>query len=137
MPTTIASTRAQGFRAADASTSRAAGGTPAPRHMVVTPAAREGSWTLPTIDTKQSIRSLLGPIGPVVVFGPNNFPLAFNSASGGDFAAAHPQHIPAGEQRPLPRLVRLEQDLLRSGTVQLDHARRPAPRAGFLEAVDH
>jgi NADP-dependent aldehyde dehydrogenase len=30
----------------------------------------------------------LGPIGPVIVFGPNNFPLAFNSASGGDFAAA-------------------------------------------------
>ncbi|MCA9267118.1 MAG: aldehyde dehydrogenase family protein, partial [Planctomycetales bacterium] len=27
-------------------------------------------------------------IGPVVVFGPNNFPLAFNSAAGGDFAAA-------------------------------------------------
>src|SRR6185369_4183590 len=25
---------------------------------------------------------------PVIVFGPNNFPLAFNSASGGDFAAA-------------------------------------------------
>jgi alpha-ketoglutaric semialdehyde dehydrogenase len=51
-------------------------------------AAREGSWALPTIDTKQNIRSMLGPIGPVVVFGPNNFPLAFNSASGGDFAAA-------------------------------------------------
>jgi alpha-ketoglutaric semialdehyde dehydrogenase len=27
-------------------------------------------------------------IGPVCVFGPNNFPLAFNSVSGGDFAAA-------------------------------------------------
>lgn len=51
-------------------------------------AAREGSWTLPTIDTKNNIRSMLGPIGPVVVFGPNNFPFAFNSASGGDFAAA-------------------------------------------------
>ncbi|MEX2173967.1 MAG: aldehyde dehydrogenase (NADP(+)) [Pirellulaceae bacterium] len=51
-------------------------------------AAREASWTMPTIDTKQNIRSLLGPIGPVAVFGPNNFPLAFNSASGGDFAAA-------------------------------------------------
>ena len=31
---------------------------------------------------------MLGPIGPVAVFGPNNFPFAFNSASGGDFAAA-------------------------------------------------
>ncbi len=51
-------------------------------------AAREGSWSMPTIDTKNNIRSMLGPIGPVVVFGPNNFPLAFNSASGGDFAAA-------------------------------------------------
>jgi NADP-dependent aldehyde dehydrogenase len=51
-------------------------------------AAREGSWATPTIDTKNNIRSMLAPIGPVVVFGPNNFPLAFNSASGGDFAAA-------------------------------------------------
>ena len=51
-------------------------------------AARDGSWAMPTIDTKQNIRSVLEPIGPVVVFGPNNFPFAFNSASGGDFAAA-------------------------------------------------
>ncbi|MDA0833835.1 MAG: aldehyde dehydrogenase (NADP(+)) [Planctomycetota bacterium] len=51
-------------------------------------AAREGSWSLPTIDTKANIRSYLGPIGPVAVFGPNNFPFAFNSSAGGDFAAA-------------------------------------------------
>src|SRR5690349_10287933 len=51
-------------------------------------AAREGAWALPTIDAKNNIRSMYGPIGPVAVFGPNNFPLAFNSASGGDFAAA-------------------------------------------------
>jgi alpha-ketoglutaric semialdehyde dehydrogenase len=51
-------------------------------------AAREGSWAMPTIDTRQNIRSLLEPIGPVIAFGPNNFPFAFNSASGGDFAAA-------------------------------------------------
>lgn len=51
-------------------------------------AAREGSWALPTIDTKLQIRSVFGPIGPVWVFGPNNFPLAFNSIAGGDFAAA-------------------------------------------------
>jgi len=50
--------------------------------------ARSETWTLPTIDTKTNIRSMLGPIGPVAVFGPNNFPLAFNSISGGDFAAA-------------------------------------------------
>jgi len=51
-------------------------------------AAREGSWALPTIDTNNNIRSQLAAIGPIAVFGPNNFPLAFNSASGGDFAAA-------------------------------------------------
>ena len=51
-------------------------------------AARDGSWAIPTIDTAPNIRSMLRPIGPVVVFGPNNFPFAFNSAAGGDFAAA-------------------------------------------------
>ncbi len=51
-------------------------------------AARDGGWSMPTIDTKNNIRSRLAAIGPVVVFGPNNFPFAFNSAAGGDFAAA-------------------------------------------------
>ena len=51
-------------------------------------AAREGSWSLPTIDTKLDIRSHFAPIGPVWVFGPNNFPFAFNSVAGGDFVAA-------------------------------------------------
>jgi NADP-dependent aldehyde dehydrogenase len=40
-------------------------------------AALEGTWALPTIDTKLNIRSCLAPLGPVVVFGPNNFPFAF------------------------------------------------------------
>jgi 2,5-dioxopentanoate dehydrogenase len=51
-------------------------------------AAREGSWRMGTIDTANNIRSCYGPIGPVLVMGPNNFPLAFNGISGGDFAAA-------------------------------------------------
>src|SRR5204862_2428012 len=51
-------------------------------------AAREESWRLPTIDTKANIRSQLAAIGPVWVFGPNNFPFAFNSVAGGDCAAA-------------------------------------------------
>jgi alpha-ketoglutaric semialdehyde dehydrogenase len=51
-------------------------------------AARDGSWTSPTIDAAANIRSVLAPIGPVLVFGPNNFPFAFNSVAGGDFAAA-------------------------------------------------
>ncbi|HVT80586.1 MAG TPA: aldehyde dehydrogenase family protein, partial [Phycisphaerae bacterium] len=47
----------------------------------------EGSWAMPVIDTKNNIRSMLAAVGPVLVLGPNNFPLAFNAISGGDFAA--------------------------------------------------
>ncbi|HXU01322.1 MAG TPA: aldehyde dehydrogenase family protein, partial [Polyangia bacterium] len=52
-------------------------------------AARERSWCMATIDTKANLRSYYGPMGgAVVVFGPNNFPFAFNSVAGGDFVAA-------------------------------------------------
>lgn len=49
---------------------------------------RTGDWALATIDTATGIRSCYEPLGPVCVFGPNNFPFAFGSVSGGDFAAA-------------------------------------------------
>src|SRR5215831_2246227 len=52
-------------------------------------AARDRSWCHATIDSKANLRSKYGPLGgPVVVFGPNNFPFAFNSVAGGDFVAA-------------------------------------------------
>ena len=51
-------------------------------------AAENESWRHATIDTATGIRAMFGPLGPVVVFGPNNFPFAFNGISGGDFAAA-------------------------------------------------
>jgi 2,5-dioxopentanoate dehydrogenase len=51
-------------------------------------AAESASWTNPIIDTKANIRSCFQSLGPVCVFGPNNFPFAFNSIAGGDFAAA-------------------------------------------------
>lgn len=51
-------------------------------------AAREGSWTQAVIDTRANIRSHYAPIGPVIIFGPNNFPFAFNGISGGDLTAA-------------------------------------------------
>lgn len=52
-------------------------------------AAREGSWQCPVRDEAAKIYSIYAPLGgPVVVMGPNNFPFAFNSAAGGDFAAA-------------------------------------------------
>jgi 2,5-dioxopentanoate dehydrogenase len=57
---------------------------------------REGSWVDARIDTAQpdrkpipkvDLRRMLVPIGPVVVFGSSNFPLAF-SVAGGDSASA-------------------------------------------------
>ena len=52
-------------------------------------AARDRSWCRATIDTKANLRSKYAPLGAsVVVFGPNNFPFAFNAAAGGDCAAA-------------------------------------------------
>ena len=52
-------------------------------------ACRDRSWCRATIDTKRNIRSMFGSLGgPVAVFGPNNFPFAYNSLGGGDFAAA-------------------------------------------------
>ncbi|MCD6517954.1 MAG: aldehyde dehydrogenase family protein [Candidatus Aminicenantes bacterium] len=52
-------------------------------------AARDKSWCSATIDTKAKIRSKYASLpGPVVIFSPNNFPFAFNSCAGGDFASA-------------------------------------------------
>lgn len=52
-------------------------------------ASRDGSWAMATVDTKANLRSYYTALGgPVVTIGPNNFPFAFNGASGGDFAAA-------------------------------------------------
>jgi NADP-dependent aldehyde dehydrogenase len=58
--------------------------------------AEEGSWVEARIDPplpdrqplpRADIRSMLRPLGPVVVFGASNFPLAF-SVAGGDTASA-------------------------------------------------
>jgi alpha-ketoglutaric semialdehyde dehydrogenase len=57
-------------------------------------AARQDSWRRPIRDDANKIYSFFAPIGPVVVMGPNNFPYAFNSAAGGDFAAAIAAHNP-------------------------------------------
>ena len=76
----------------------------------------DGSWVEATIDTaipdrepipKPDIRKMLVPLGPVVVFGASNFPLAYSTA-GGDTASAfaagcpvlvksHPMHAGTGE----------------------------------------
>ncbi len=76
----------------------------------------EGSWVQARIDRaaperkpqpKPDIRSMLRPLGPVVVFGASNFPLAFSVAGGDTVSAlaagnpvifkAHPAHPGTGE----------------------------------------
>lgn len=69
-------------------------------------AARTRSWVRPVINAQHRIASMLRPIpGAVVVFGPNNFPFAFNGIAGGDFAAAiasgHPVIAKANPGHPL------------------------------------
>ncbi len=77
---------------------------------------KNGSWVEATIETanptrtpipKADLRKMLVPIGPVVVFGASNFPLAYSTV-GGDTASAlaagcpvvvksHPMHAGTGE----------------------------------------
>lgn len=74
--------------------------------------ARRGAWQMPSVDLsipdrspfpKSDIRKMMLPLGPVVVFGASNFPLAYSTA-GGDTASAlavgcpvivksHPMHV--------------------------------------------
>ena len=78
--------------------------------------AEEGSWIKASIDTaiperkplpRVDLRKMMVPLGPVVVFGASNFPLAYSTA-GGDTASAlaagcpvvvksHPFHAGTGE----------------------------------------
>ncbi len=51
-------------------------------------AAREGTWRMPMLDTTRNIRSAAFGLGPVVIFPPANFPVAYGAVTGGDFAAA-------------------------------------------------
>jgi NADP-dependent aldehyde dehydrogenase len=94
-------------------------------------ACRDRSWCRATIDAKNNIRSKHGPLGgPVVIFGPGNFPFAFNPAAGGDFAAAlaagnpiiakaHPGH--PGTTRIFAEIALdvLQENRLPAGTLQL------------------
>ena len=94
-------------------------------------AARDRSWTMPTIDTASNIRSMYGPLGgPVAVFGPNNFPLAFNGIAGGDFAAAiaagnpvigkgHPSHPRTSQLLAEAAFRAIQETGVPSATVQM------------------
>ena len=100
-------------------------------------AARDQSWSEPTIDTAAGIRSMFRPLGGgVAVFGPNNFPFAFNSVSGGDFAAA----IAAGNpvigkaNSSHPGTTRLLAEVARSA---LDEAGLPPATVQLVYRTDH
>jgi NADP-dependent aldehyde dehydrogenase len=94
-------------------------------------AVRTRSWTQPTIDSASNIRSMFVALeGPVVVFGPNNFPFAFNGISGGDFAAAiatgnsviakaHPSHPRTSQLLAEAAFEAVEEAGLPSATVQM------------------
>jgi NADP-dependent aldehyde dehydrogenase len=109
-------------------------------------AARERSFAHPVIDTKNNIRSIYGALGgPVAVFGPNNFPFAFNGVSGGDFAAAiaagnpviakaNPGHPATTRLLAEAAVSALEATHLPAATVQLVYA---LPDALGLELVAH
>lgn len=109
-------------------------------------AARSGAWARPTIDAAANIRSIHGPLGgPVLVLGPNNFPFAYNSVAGGDFAAAiaagnpvitkaHPAHPYTTELLAQIALAALQLTGLPLAAVQLFYG---TAHANGLRLVSH
>ncbi|GAA0716508.1 aldehyde dehydrogenase family protein [Dokdonella soli] len=100
-------------------------------------AVRSYAWTQPVIDTVAGLRAHYAPLAkPVLVFGPNNFPFAFNAIAGSDFASAiaarnpviakaHPSHPATSE-----RLAQLAHTALRQAGL-------PAAAVQMLYHFDH
>jgi NADP-dependent aldehyde dehydrogenase len=100
-------------------------------------AAREGTWRMAMIDPQRNIRSAAFGLGPVVVFPPANFPLAYGAVTGGDFAAAiaagnpviakaHPGHPAVSRLAAEQAVLALRACGLPAATVQLLHGLEPA-----------
>jgi alpha-ketoglutaric semialdehyde dehydrogenase len=99
--------------------------------------AREGTWRMAMIDRDRNIRAAAVGLGPVVVFPPANFPLAYGAVTGGDFAAAiaagnpviakaHPGHPGVSRLAAEEVHLALEETGLPAATVQLLHGLEPA-----------
>jgi NADP-dependent aldehyde dehydrogenase len=97
--------------------------------------AEEGSWVEARIDSplperkpqpRPALRSMLRPLGPVVVFGPSNFPLAF-SVAGGDTASA----LAAG----CPVIVKAHSAHPGTGELVAEIMQQAVPDAGLPEGV--
>ena len=104
----------------------------------------EGSWVDARIDRavpdrkplpKPDIRRMRIPLGPVVVFGASNFPLAF-SVAGGDTASAlaagcpvvvkaHPAHPGASELAAKAILCAVQSSRMPEGVFSMLHGRSP------------
>jgi 2,5-dioxopentanoate dehydrogenase len=95
-------------------------------------AAREGTWRMPMIDSRRNIRSAAFGLGPVVVFPPANFPLAYGAVTGGDFASAiaggnpviakaHPGHPGVSRLAAEEVVLAVQETGLPPATVQLLH----------------
>ncbi|AIF47549.1 aldehyde dehydrogenase family protein [Dyella japonica] len=94
-------------------------------------AVRDYAWTQPVIDTAAGLRAHRAPLSkPVLVFGPNNFPFAFNAIAGSDFASAiaarnpviakaHPSHPATSERLAQIAFAALQQAGLPLASVQL------------------
>jgi alpha-ketoglutaric semialdehyde dehydrogenase len=106
--------------------------------------AKEGSWVDARLDTplpdrkplpRPDLRRMLRPLGPVVVFGASNFPLAF-SVAGGDTASAlaagnpvivkaHPAHPGTSELVADAILRAVQSQSFPEGTFSLLHGSSP------------
>ncbi|MEO7052608.1 MAG: aldehyde dehydrogenase family protein [Rhodanobacter sp.] len=94
-------------------------------------AVRAYSWTQPVIDTAAGLRTHRAPLHkPVLIFGPNNFPFAFNAIAGSDFASAiaarnpviakaHPSHPATSERLAQLAHVALHEAGLPAAAVQM------------------
>jgi NADP-dependent aldehyde dehydrogenase len=97
--------------------------------------AEEGSWVQARIDSplperkplsRPALRSMLRPLGPVIVFGPSNFPLAF-SVAGADTASA----LAAG----CPVIVKAHSAHPGSGELVAEIVQQAVADAGLPEGV--
>ncbi len=98
---------------------------------------REQTWRMAMLDTEKNIRAACFGLGPVVVFPPANFPLAYGCVTGGDFAAAiaagnpviakaHPGHPTVSKLAAEEALAASREIGLPGATVQLLHGIEPA-----------
>ena len=94
--------------------------------------AREETWRMAMIDTAKNIRAACFGLGPVVVFPPANFPLAYGCVTGGDMAAAiaagnpviakaHPGHPTVSKLAAEEALEAVRETGLPAATIQLLH----------------